>query len=65
MKTFEVVYRNAGETFTKRVAGQFQTLTHAKGFCKVRDNFPSEMEGYLITSNRGVEYDTRQSGFLK
>lgn len=65
MKTFEVVFRNKGETFTKRVAGQFQTLTHAKGFCKVSENFPAEMDGYMITSNRGVEYDTREHGFLK
>lgn len=65
MKSFEVVYRNKGEMMTKRVAGQFQTLTHAKGFCKDRSNFPAEMVGYIITSNRGVEYDTRESGFLK
>lgn len=65
MKTFEVVYRLKGEMFTKRVAGQFQTLTHAKGFCKDSGNFPSEMEGYMITGNRGVEYDTRSSGFIR
>lgn len=65
MKTFEVVYRNEGDMMTRRVAGQFQTLTHAKGFCKDRSNFPAEMVGYMITSNRGVEYDTRDSGFIK
>lgn len=65
MKTFEVVYRKKGESFTKHVGGQFQTLTHAKGFCKERSNFPADMVGYIITSNRGVEYDTREQGFLK
>lgn len=65
MKTFEVVYRLAGETFTNRVAGQFQTLTHAKAFCRDQSNFPPTMEGYMITSNRGVEYDTRKGGYLK
>lgn len=64
MKTFEVVYGLKGELLTKHVAGQFQTLTHAKGFAKTF-SFPEGTDRYMITSNRGVEYDTRQSGFLK
>ena len=64
MKNFEVLYRLEGETFTKRVAGNFRNMMEVRAFCRERSNFPAKTVGYMVFHNGVPRHDTRTDGFM-